>query len=288
MRVPFRVQTTLRTLLSLGMVLVLTAAGKADERDRLQGVWKLTRDHMAGREHKNVAGTWTIQGDNLTMSYTSTSKGTITLDPSKTPGRFERTIAERPDLKVKGTYRLERDTLKLYSAMLHRTEPPTDLPDEPVLGHQLVVWKRVDGTRGDGLDGEWKEVAFFLVGKRDIINRLGESVMRVRGDTYQIKSVSQRRCTIKIDPTQSPKHLDLTFEADALGEKLTNRKPRPGNLAALTFEADALGEKRTNPRVYRLDGDRLTVWQGIQGRPTEVSDAADSDNHFEVFERVKP
>ena len=288
MRMSFRVRMTLRASISLGVVLLLGAAGNADERDRLQGVWKLTKAHMAGRDNKNVAATWTIQGDNLTIAHTSTSQGTITLDPSKTPGRFEWTVPGHPDRKVRGTYRLEGDTLKLYSALLRLNEPPTDLPDEPVLGHQLVVWKRVDGTRGDGLDGEWKRVAFILADKRDIISRLGETVMRVRGDTYQIKSTSQRRGTIKIDPTQSPKHLDLTFEADALGEKLTNSKPRPGNLAALTFEADALGEKLTNPRVYRLDGDRLTVWQGIQGRPTEVSDAADSENHFEVFERVKP
>ena len=264
MRVPLRVRMTLRTSVSIGMVMLLMAAGNADDMDRLQGVWGLTNNHWGGRDHKNGAGTWTIQGDNLTMAYTSTSHGTITLDPARTPGRFERTAAEFPDVKVRGTYRLEGDTLRLYSAMLPRFEPPADLPDEPARGYELEVWKRVDGTRGDGFDGEWKRVAFSLAGKRDVSSMMGEAVMRVRGDTYQITSAARRRCTIKVDPTRSPKHIDLTFEADALRGR------------------------HTEARVYRLDGDKLMVWQSAQGRPAEASDAADSKGHFEVFERVKP
>jgi uncharacterized protein (TIGR03067 family) len=196
------------------------------------------------------------------MTSTGTWRGTITLDPTKTPGRFERTIVDVPESKVKGTYRLEGDTLKLYEPMLSGSEPPVDLPEEPARGYELEVWKRAGETGGAGLDGDWKLAAFLMVGKRDISSMMGERVMRIQGGTCQFRSDSLRRCTIKVDPSQSPKHFDMTFEETALRGR------------------------HTQPRVYRLEGDRLTVWQSFRGRPTEVSDAADSEAHFQVFERV--
>ncbi len=262
MRVFARVQTAIRGLLTLGIIACLVAAGPAEDMERLQGPWNLVNDHYGARDHKDRVGSWVIKGESVTITMGAAVRGTISLDTTKTPGRFEKTDLDIPTVRIKGTFRVDGDTLKLYRPVL-RAEPPVDLPDEPARGYALEVWKRIGEKGPSGLDGSWKQVSYLMSGNRELI--MGEPMMVVKGKVYASANENQRRCTIKIDPSKEPKHLDITFEDSPIGRGAT-----------------------TEPWIYRLDGDRLTVWQSFQGRPTEASDAPDSQSRFQVFERLKP
>lgn len=256
-----KVQAVSRGLLTLGVVAFLVAAGPAEEMERLQGTWNLGNHHHGGRDHKDLAGSWLIKGNAVTITTATARRGTISLDTTKTPGRFEKTDFDYPTVRIRGTFRLDGDTLKLYYPFL-RGEPPVDLPDEPARGYVLEVWKRIGEKEPGGLDGSWRRVALLNAGNR--VLSLGKAVMVVKGTVYAWASESQRNCTIKIDPSKDPKHLDITFENPPFA--------RGGP---------------SEPWVYRLDGDRLTIWEsGIQGRPTEASNAPDSKSNFRVFERL--
>jgi uncharacterized protein (TIGR03067 family) len=253
-----------RSLVAAGVAILLIAAGPGDDLDRLQGSWKLVREHSGSKDYKNVTSVWIITGNSLTMRLASSDRGTIKLDPTKKPGRFEMAGADYPDAKVVGTYSLERDTLKLYTRMTSRVEPPTDLPDEPARGYELVTWKRVrpEGNP-EGIDGEWRQVSFLVAARPNLTSRFGEVRIKFRGNSYERRYASERRCEISLDPSKDPKHIDLKFEADVLRGK------------------------HTEPQVYRLDGDCLTVWQGLHARPAVASDAPESPQHYQVFERAK-
>jgi uncharacterized protein (TIGR03067 family) len=251
------------TSLSVGVVALLVAAGPANDLDSLQGAWKLSKDHWGIRGDVNgLTGTWTIQGNGMIWAFTTATRGTIRFDSTKDPGRFERNFA---DTTVKGTYRLEGDTLKIYRPTIAtRHAPPVDLPEEPARGYELEIWKRLDKSKGEGVDGDWRRTAYLLAGGRNLISMTGDTKMHIKGDLWESRAEDQRQCSFRIDPTKAPKHLDVTFGGTAL------RGPH------------------TEPWVYKLEGDRLTVWQPLRTRPTSVSDAADSKDHFWVFDKLKP
>jgi uncharacterized protein (TIGR03067 family) len=276
MRSPRRVRMMAPISLAAAAVACSVAAGPAEEMDRLQGSWKLVREHMwSSGDRKVGVGTWVINGNTLTQEYSDTTVGTIKLDPTHMPGRFERTRVtngNEPGSKFVGTYRLEGDTLKFYMASMSRDEPPTDFPEGPASGHHLEVWKRVGRPTGDGLDGEWKAVATYVFGMKNIQLPKQEKIMNVRGGDYRTQIHSRwDNLIIKIDPSKDPKQIDITYVDDPFLNMSTH----------------------TSRCVYWLDGDRLTVWEGtvwegIGKRPTEADDGPDSRQRFRVFEKVKP
>ncbi len=253
----------IRTAMMIVAVSLLGAAEPEDEIDRLQGRWKLVREHIAGSDLHNTERTWVIKGDSLTITHTITGRGTIRLDPTRNPGRFEKTNASSPGRKLVGIYVLEGDTFKTYSSPLSRDELPTDFPKEPDRRYLLDVWKRQNAPKGEGLDGDWKLVE-RLQGQRRYDTK--DFTMKIEGGEYSIRNHQVIHATIKLDPTTKLKQIDIKYGDDS----------------------PVLGGK-TRPKVYRLEGDRLTVWAGtLDERPTEVSDELESSNYFEVFERVKP
>lgn len=96
---------------------------------------------------------------------------------------------------------------------------------------------------------------------------INNTTIKIRGTDYHGQVSGKRdRITIEIDPSKVPKRLDLTYEDDS-----------PLNRGRYTSHS-----------VYRLDGDRLTVWDASLELPSEPNDAVDSPQRFQVFEKVKP
>jgi uncharacterized protein (TIGR03067 family) len=248
--------------------LALLAADPNDDLDRLQGTWKLTRSHRARVDREGIECEWLIKGNALTITETIHGRGTIRLDPTTNPGRCEQTFADDPKSKASGDYVLEGDTFKTY--LDHPiVKSATDPPNTPGVVRLQQVWERVGGAKGDTLDGDWKLVETILGGRR---NKFQDFTMKVERGEYTSRNHSVTHCILKLEPSLQLKQMDITY-----------------TLA----EENLILAGKTRLGIYRLDGDRLTVWDKIERpgqnvRPTEVSDAPDSENSFQVFRRVKP
>jgi uncharacterized protein (TIGR03067 family) len=251
-----------RTLIAIATLSLVVTNDMGDDLARLQGTWKLTRDHWGRRDHQVVGGTmWVVKGDTLTIRSTRTVSGTIRFDPTKKPARFEATYDEFPDAKKSGTYLREGDVLKLYSPN-SRADPPTDLPEKPARGYQLEIWQRIGNSTAGGFEGSWKQVDVIL---SELHYTVGTTIMEIKDNHFTTSVVKSDTCKITIDDSSDPKKVDLIFDSDS--------------------KSNDIEHKRTELRVYRLEGNRLTIWQGLQGRPSNISDAQESENHFQVFEK---
>jgi uncharacterized protein (TIGR03067 family) len=97
---------------------------KAD-RDKLQGAWRLTSGPGGATEARLV-----IEGDKYSFKAgEQEERGTLKLDPSKTPKTIDLQITEGQDKGKSqvGIYELQGDTFKLSVAPAGETERPTSL-----------------------------------------------------------------------------------------------------------------------------------------------------------------
>lgn len=106
----------LLTLILFGSALV--AADADADLKAMQGTWVIDKAMLAGRDHtEDFQGMkLTIAGDKYTVDFgKNTDKGTVVLDPAKTPKRIDITSAEGPfkGKTLPGIYELKGDTLVL-------------------------------------------------------------------------------------------------------------------------------------------------------------------------------
>lgn len=257
------------SLLLIVLASTLAAPDKEQDLARLQGTWECVREHLANKDLPYIGREWTrrwtIKGKTITMTDAGTIRGTVRLDPTRSPGRYEWTNAAAQGAKSEGIYTLDGDTFRrCFVAPLSRAELPAVFPDKSDPRYAMDVWKRRDGAKGDGLEGTWDQVDFsvgaYHEGKEDLQVR----TMTVKGDEYSIRSQKVAHGTITLDSSVTPKQIDILY---------TNMKLK--------------GE--INRGVYRLDGPRLTIAGSIRmKRPDKIPDNPEGDGHFEVFEKVEP
>jgi uncharacterized protein (TIGR03067 family) len=119
----------------------------------------------------------------------------------------------------------------------------------------------------DKFEGTWKMESFTMDGKPAPIETFAAFRMTLKGENFSTVAAEEKsNGTYKVDPSKSPKTIDITFTG--------------GQLDGLTM----LG-------VYELDGDTYTVClppgRGSE-RPKELASKPGSGLVLEVFKRVKP
>jgi uncharacterized protein (TIGR03067 family) len=122
-------------------------------------------------------------------------------------------------------------------------------------------------TDRDQLQGNWEMTAMTIDGREAPAEKTKAYRLRVRDDEYVVHETdSKRELKFKIDPSQTPKAMDLTYQS---GEN----------------------KGRVNRAIYRLDGDTLTMCrhrQADQDRPAEFESKPGSGLVLTVWKRVKP
>lgn len=117
----------------------------------------------------------------------------------------------------------------------------------------------------DRMQGTWQMVSHQIDGQQD--KALTGAVRVVEGDKFAIKQGDKvlRAATMKIDPTKTPKWIDITF----------TEGPEKG---------------KTRRGIYVLEGDMHKICYGDldKERPSEFVSKQRTGHRLVVFKRVKP
>jgi uncharacterized protein (TIGR03067 family) len=128
------------------------------------------------------------------------------------------------------------------------------------------------GARGDAdadirqMDGTWLPLSAELAGEKWPDEILKTIKLTIKGDKYLVNVGGQNdEGTVKLDPTKSPKAMDIT------GTKGPN-------------------EGKTFLVIYELKGDELKVCYDLSGkaRPTEFATKPDTMLYLVNYKRAKP
>lgn len=114
--------------------------------------------------------------------------------------------------------------------------------------------------------GNWRLVSHEANEHKKEIGKGGAWKLTVIGNEWKMTIGTDRNSTFKIDPVQSPKHIDRTFRH---GDRPT-------------------AKKTTWPGIYQFEGDRLTICHATTGdkRPTEFATKRGNGVKVLIFERV--
>ena len=87
----------------------------------------------------------------------------------------------------------------------------------------------------DKLQGEWEMSALEIDGKQVPEEKIKDTTLRIKGDRYIVSTnKSKYEVTIKVDPAQKPKHMEMEFPNGTC-------LPKVGKA------------------IYKLDGDKLII-----------------------------
>ena len=139
-----------------------------------------------------------------------------------------------------------------------------------------MVWKRsktVGAARMKAVQDElnrfeatWKFVSIDVEGRSVPAERFGEDRLILKGKQFtSTVRGNTTEGTFKIDPTATPKTIDITF-------------------------TDGPGKDNTQKGIYELDGDTQKICWAAPGkpRPTEFEAKPKSGRMLQVLEKVKP
>jgi uncharacterized protein (TIGR03067 family) len=271
------------TWLALAAVL-LTASAEDDagrEYSRLQGVWSFALVEVDGvrqpeppfENNKLIIskdGRYArIQGPRIT-------RGTLKLDPTQTPKHYDVTITEGPNkgLVTPGIYEVAGDTYRICLP-LRGKDRPSGFVSQLHSGLLLFVFKREEkdptpaliGVARQEMTGTWQAVSYVLRGEPASEEEMKKVKLTIDA-SGQAVAVSDGKVfiagTTRIDPTQSPMTLDVTYT-----------------------EGDIKG--RTALGIYKIDDDVLTICRAAPGkpRPTQFTSTPGSGLTLMTYKREK-
>jgi uncharacterized protein (TIGR03067 family) len=282
--VPTRLRSaavTLLTLAALGVGLATAPSqgratqegdkgkGKSDKQ-LLQGKWEAVAAEKGGEkipEEILKAIKLEVKGDKIFAEIVGENKEVpYKIDPTKKPKAIDLTIDGKD---FKGIYQLDKDTLKVCTALDENAARPKEFKaEEQTL---LVTFKRVKGEKKkedkgtDAVDpakekaeqarfkGDWAVASAAKGGMplpEEILKGIkirfegGKVTMEVLGETKQ--------GSFKVDPTKKPATIDLTID-----------------------DKTALG-------IYQLDKDTLKMCAAEPGEPRPKDFKGESDKHMVV------
>jgi uncharacterized protein (TIGR03067 family) len=252
------------------------------EMAKFQGTWQLVSAETEGKKADDAQVKQirvTITGNSHTVRFGDqviVHDVAFTIDPTRTPHWTTDTINDGPDKgkQILGIYRLDGDMLTSCAAKIGG-ERPTEFAAKPGSGHTLRVFRRAtdDPSKAKAVaeelakfEGTWTFASMVYEGQEIPAAGLAESSMICKGNEYTTKNrQGTTRGTFQVDPTVSPKTIDVTMT--------------DGPLKGTTF----LG-------IYELSADTYHSSMGLPGkpRPTDFKSKAGSGNGVQVMKKEKP
>ena len=198
-------------------------ADAQDDREKLQGDWAALAVQADGKElaAEELAEVHVhIKGDEFTLYplKDKTARVTFHLDPASSPKAMTLTEQEGEDkgTSIPAIYELKGDRLKLCVAMKPGVARPTEFAAPRDSGLLLLDLKREPKQVGEDrekIQGTWKVIKAEMQGQEvpeDDIQK-GFGTMTIKGNkvTTEKPGGAAIESKITIDPTQTPKTIDL-------------------------------------------------------------------------------
>jgi uncharacterized protein (TIGR03067 family) len=264
--------------LSLGAGQPRTVDVKND-LEKLQGSWAMVLFFVNGEEvpaDQVKAGELLIDEDEYRPRLgASVETAILHLSSSRSPRAidFTYTTGFQKGKTSRGIYKLDGDTLTICRAQRAEKDRPTEFAAPAGSGLILVVWKRANTPSGE----KWKAIqselrrfeATWRFGSIEIEGRLvpeetfKEDSLVLKGKKYTMTVQGKTTSgTFKIDPTASPKAIDITI-------------------------TDGPDKDKTAKGIYELTDDTQTICMAAPGkpRPTEFVSKPDSGLILQVLRR---
>jgi uncharacterized protein (TIGR03067 family) len=246
--------------------------------DSLQGNWNITALEIDGQPMPSTGSRILINGDRFTtVAMGAEYSGTIEIDATKKPKRFDLAFTEGPEKgnRSLGIYELDGDIWRICLGLTGKTRP-RQFSTAPGSGHALERLER--GTAGeeteapapvgasgqeDELSGEWQMVSCIrdgytlepiLVNRGRRTGRGGETITMFGKQVFM-------RARYTLDRTQHPKTIDYAITHGASkGKTQYGIYEMDGELLRICYAGP--GQSRpANFTAATGDGKTVTVWK---------------------------
>jgi uncharacterized protein (TIGR03067 family) len=272
-------------LLTLALVLGAAGPGKTDDKDdlnSLQGSWTMFLCFTSGEKLSPdllKSGELVVEDNEYRRKLgPSIAAATINVDSSKTPHsiNFTYTAGPQKGQTLKGIYKVDGNNLTICQGLIERADRPTDFAAPVGTNRSLVVWKRAKTPPSGKItaieqdrkqfEGTWRFVSIEVEGTPIPSKLFEEGLLTLKGKRFECAVVgTTTHGVFKIDPTPTPKTIDLTF-------------------------SNGPGKDKTQKGIYQLEGDtqKICFARGDQVRPTEFTSKPGSGQMIQVLKREKP
>lgn len=229
------------------------------ELARFQGTWQLVSAETDGEKapkDRTDKIRVVIKGSRHTVFFGDQEVAhsvPFALAPTTTPRSATDTLEDGPDKgkEIRSIYKLEGDTLTTCAARIGE-ERPAEFASKPGSGHTLRAFRRVEGKDDakakaveaelNRFEGTWRYESTVVEGQEVPDERLKAVGLIIKGDRFEmIDPTATYRTTYAVDPTLTPKTIDVTF----------TEGPEAG---------------KTSRGIYELDGETYQVCIGLAGR----------------------
>ena len=252
--------------LTIGLVLGAGQPKKAEVKnpaDELQGGWSMVLLFVSGEEtplEQAKSGELIVEDDVYRSKLgANVETSTIKIDAAKKPKEIDFTYTSgfSKGKMIKGIYKIDGDDLTICRGLSPETNRPDEFAAPTDSNLLLVTWKRsktVGAEKKKAVQDElehfeasWKFVSIDVEGNSVPAERFQEDRLILKGKEFtSTVQGNTTHGTFKINPTASPKTIDITF-------------------------TDGPGKDNTQKGIYELDGDKQKIcWAapGNLGRPS--------------------
>jgi uncharacterized protein (TIGR03067 family) len=226
--------------------------------ERLQGNWNIVALEIEGQQMPSMGSRIVIEGDRfITVAMGAEYGGTIAIDTSKKPKRFDLTFTEGPEQgnRSLGIYELDGDTWRICLGLTGKTRP-RKFATAPGSGHALETLARgpaeetapetsaPPGDRVDEMSGEWHMVSCIRDGYtlEPLLVKSGRRIGRGGVTTTMFGKQVFMKAHYTLDSSQSPKTIDYAITQGA-------------------------SKGKTQYGIYELDGELLRICYAGPGKP---------------------